>query len=220
LEPKFSAGRRFRFEASWSVMLILASLVAVYAVAFLLVPSTGSPDLKAKFARMPIATWSHLLGGAAALLCGPWQFRAGLREARPGFHRLTGRVYALAVAAGGLGGLAMAVVSDGGYVTHFGFGMLGIAWLVTLTAALRAVRRRDFTAHRAWMIRNFALTFAAVTLRIYLPISAALGIPFLSAYRVISWLAWAPNLVIVEWFLRRQAPQWTNNRSMEGKLAP
>ena len=185
-------------------MLLLAALVAVYAVAFLIVPTLGPSDLKAKFARMPIATWSHLLGGAVALVCGPWQFRAALRDAYPRIHRLVGRVYVLAVAVGGLGGLAMAVVSDGGYVTHFGFGMLAISWLFTLAVAFRAIRRRDFNTHRAWMIRNFSLTFAAVTLRLYLAAAGAAGIPFLTAYRVISWLAWVPNLMVVEWFLQRE----------------
>ena len=188
----------------WWLMLLLAALVAVYAVAFLFVPTMGSPDLRAKFARMPVATWSHLLGGAVALVCGPWQFRAALRDAHPGFHRLMGRVYVLAVAVGGLAGLAMAFVSDGGYVTHFGFGMLAVSWLVTLAVAFRAIRRRDFETHRAWMIRNFSLTFAAVTLRLYLAVAGAAGIPFETAYRVISWLAWVPNLMIVEWRLRRE----------------
>lgn len=205
LQGKRSNLRRILLGAGWWLMLLLAALVAVYAVAFLIVPTLGSPDLKAKFAQMPIAIWSHLLGGAVALVCGPWQFRAGLRAANPGFHRLTGRVYALAVAVGGLGGLAMAIFSDGGYVTHFGFGMLAISWLFTLTVAYRAIRRRDFNTHRAWMIRNFSLTFAAVTLRLYLTVAGAAGIPFLTAYRVISWLAWVPNLIIVEWRLQREA---------------
>jgi hypothetical protein len=48
------------------------------------------------------------------------------------------------------------------------------------------------------MIRNFALTFAAVTLRIYLPASMAAGMEFEMAYRAIAWLCWVPNLVIAE----------------------
>ena len=48
------------------------------------------------------------------------------------------------------------------------------------------------------MIRNFALTFAAVTLRIYLPASMAAGIEFGVAYRAIAWLCWVPNVVVAE----------------------
>lgn len=48
------------------------------------------------------------------------------------------------------------------------------------------------------MIRSFALTFGAVTLRIYIPASQIAGIPFALAYSAISWLAWVPNLLVAE----------------------
>ena len=53
------------------------------------------------------------------------------------------------------------------------------------------------------MIGSYALTLAAVTLRIYLPLSLALGVPFANAYRVISWLCWVPNIILAEWLVRR-----------------
>jgi HlyD family secretion protein len=37
---------------------------------------------------------------------------------------------------------------------------------------------RDIAAHRRWMVRNFALTFAAVTLRLWLPSAMASGVAF------------------------------------------
>ena len=51
------------------------------------------------------------------------------------------------------------------------------------------------------MLRSYALTLAAVTLRLYLPISQMLGLPFGPSYQVISWLAWVPNLLVVELFV-------------------
>ena len=53
------------------------------------------------------------------------------------------------------------------------------------------------------MIRSFALTFAAVTLRIWLGISQASGMDFDVAYPVIAWVAWVPNLLVAEWWIRR-----------------
>jgi hypothetical protein len=51
------------------------------------------------------------------------------------------------------------------------------------------------------MTRSYALIFAAVTLRIYLPIlSPALGEH--TAYLIISWACWVPNLVFAEWLIR------------------
>jgi hypothetical protein len=51
------------------------------------------------------------------------------------------------------------------------------------------------------MLRSYALTLAAVTLRIYLGISQATGIDFVTAYQTVSWISWVPNLLIVEWFI-------------------
>ena len=56
------------------------------------------------------------------------------------------------------------------------------------------------------MIRSWSLTFAAVTLRIYIPVSVVLGIRFELAYPAIAWLAWVPNLLVAELYLRATAP--------------
>lgn len=58
----------------------------------------------------------------------------------------------------------------------------------------------DFQAHRKWMARSFALTFGAVTLRIYLPSFLAMGLPFDKAYPLVAWVSWVPNLLAVELF--------------------
>ena len=47
------------------------------------------------------------------------------------------------------------------------------------------------------------LTFAAVTLRIYLPLSDLVGIDFDVAYPVIAWLCWVPNVIVAERLLVR-----------------
>ena len=59
--------------------------------------------------------------------------------------------------------------------------------------------------HRNWMIRNYSLTFAAVTLRIWLPLFIVLfGIEhFELSYAIIAWLAWVPNLIVAELFIRK-----------------
>ena len=73
---------------------------------------------------------------------------------------------------------------------------------------------RRIAEHRRWMIRSFALTFAAVTLRLYLPIFPLLGVSFLDGYRAVSFLSWVPNLIVAEIYLRggfarRAAPAQT-----------
>jgi hypothetical protein len=51
--------------------------------------------------------------------------------------------------------------------------------------------------------RSHALTYAAVMLRLYIPMSRILGPPFEPSYQAISWLCWVPNLVVVEWIILR-----------------
>jgi hypothetical protein len=56
------------------------------------------------------------------------------------------------------------------------------------------------------MLRSYALTFAAVTLRLYLPlavIASIHGYDFMVAYRFIAWFAWVPNAIFAELFIRR-----------------
>jgi hypothetical protein len=96
----------------------------------------------------------------------------------------------------------MALQSLGGPAAHAGFGLLAIAWLASTLIAYRYILQRNFDAHRSWMIRSYALTLAAVTLRLYIPLSQIAGIPFEAAYPVIAWLCWVPNLAVAEWFVR------------------
>lgn len=101
-------------------------------------------------------------------------------------------------------GIALATISQYGLPTHVGFGLLATLWLFSTAMAYRYIRGGNLAIHRRWMIRSYALTFAAVTLRIYLPLSQVAGVPFEPAYQIISWFCWVPNLVVAEWVILRQ----------------
>jgi uncharacterized membrane protein len=144
----------------------------------------------------------HVVGAASALLVGPLQFLPRLRARRRTLHRWLGRTYVAGCLIGGVGGLVMAFGTTAGPIAGVGFGSLAIVWLVTTGQAWRSAVARRFDDHRAWMIRSFALTFGAVTLRLYLPIFPLFGLSFVDAYRVTSYLAWIPNLIVAELYLR------------------
>jgi uncharacterized membrane protein len=186
-------------------MALLALAIAGYAVRGMVFPS-GRPSFMADlFARAPLLMVFHLGGGSAALIIGAVQVNRRIRSRFLGLHRWLGTGYAVAVLLAGTAALALAPSSLGGMVTHLGFGGLGVCWLTTTILAVRSILRLDIPAHRRWMYRSYALTLAAVALRIYMPLSFALGIGFEDAYRVVSWLCWVPNLVIVETWLRPRA---------------
>lgn len=162
--------------------------------------STVHPAMKAAYSAHPVRILAHVVFSALALLTGPLQFFPAIRAQRR-VHRALGYVYFTGVIGGGLAGLATSFISYGGLVAHFGFGLLALTWLWTGVAALQAARQRDFARHELWATRSFALTFAAVTLRLYLGIFPAFGLPFDDYYPVVSWLCWVPNLLVVEWVL-------------------
>ncbi|HVE79962.1 MAG TPA: DUF2306 domain-containing protein, partial [Gemmatimonadaceae bacterium] len=191
-------------RVGWGVMTFLAMTVVAYALLLLVVPAARPPFLRERFAALPLATFAHLLAGAVALGVGPFQLSSGFRSRFLTAHRWMGRGYVAAVLAGGAGGLAMATVSMGGLPAHLGFGLLATLWLATVAVAYRRIRSGDVAGHRQWMIRNYALTLAAVTLRLYIPLSLAAGIPFEEGYPMIAWISWVPNLLVAEWLVRRR----------------
>jgi hypothetical protein len=52
------------------------------------------------------------------------------------------------------------------------------------------------------MIRSYALAAAAITLRIYLPLSFVFHVPFSTGYPAIAWLCWIPNALAAEVYVR------------------
>jgi len=204
--PRYAAPVSVQSRGGWYVMTVLALLVASYAIALFIVPQARPPFLHGRTGLMELAVLLHLAGGGGALALGAFQLNTALRSRRLQLHRVMGRVYVVSVIVGGVSGFRMAIASQGGIVAHLGFALLAVAWLFTTTRGFLRIRAGDDVDHRAWMIRSYSLTFAAVTLRLYLPLSLIAGVPFEIAYPVIAWLCWVPNLVVAERsFVRRRA---------------
>jgi uncharacterized membrane protein len=191
-------------KIGWALMTALALIIAAYAIALLFVPAMRAPFLQERFATVPLLAYLHLAGAGIALAVGPFQLNTRLRSRFLRAHRWMGRTYVISVLLGGSAALALATMSEAGLPTHMGFGLLAVLWLFTTGNAYRHIRAGDRVSHRRWMIRSYALTFAAVTLRIYLPLSQMAGIPFDPAYQAISWFCWVPNLIVAEWIMLRQ----------------
>jgi uncharacterized membrane protein len=161
-----------------------------------------------------LAFYAHIVAGGVALASGPFQFVTALRRRRPGVHRWVGRVYLGAIGCASVAGFVMAFISEAGLVGFFGFGSLAVLWGWTARRGYRAIRGRDVASHRAWMIRSFALTFAAVTLRLWLGLlmagqamaggHASADQMFHNAYAAVPFLSWLPNIVIAELMIRRR----------------
>ncbi|RPI59860.1 MAG: DUF2306 domain-containing protein [Lysobacterales bacterium] len=195
-----------------TLLWFLSVGVAAYALvayAFLPLGTTVEPGMRAGFAVHATGVYVHAFAASVALLLGPLQFSASFRRDHARIHRWLGRAYlGIGVLIGGFSALYLAQFAYGGPAARIGFGVLGLAWLYTGVRAFLAIRSGAVAEHRRWMTRNFALTFAAVMLRLYLPVAVAAGADFELAYAIIAWLCWAPNLLIAEWlFNGTQAPR-------------
>ncbi len=190
---------------NFSIWLLIALLsvgvggYALYHVAtfYAHVPSGVMDNANLK----PIGIETHIAASGVAMILGAFQFSKTLRRKAPTIHRWMGYGYVIACTVGGLAGGAIALGSTAGPIAGWGFLMLAVCWVPFTLLALRAAMKKDFVAHERWMIRSFALTFGAVTLRIYLPIVGIMDWDFLTAYRIIAWAAWVPNLIVAELFI-------------------
>jgi uncharacterized membrane protein len=205
--PVAAASKNWK-RIGWALLLLGAVFAAVNAVIFMLVNGYGSPEIKQRFFGTAIAGWAHTMGGAIAVLIGPFQLITQLRKSQPKVHVWMGRIYLLAVLAGALGGLYFAPQSTAGTLGSVGFTTLALFWLYSGAQAYIWIRRGNVQVHRRWMLRNYALTFAAATLRIELPLLIIGGVTFPLAYTLVAWISWVPNWLLVEgWLSRSQAPQ-------------
>jgi hypothetical protein len=192
---------RWTARLAWGLAALLAVAVALFSYRYLIGVGPLGPNVLANaFARPWLVI--HIAGAATALLLGAAQFLPVLRRRWLSGHRWIGRTYAAACLVGGLGGLFLAAGSTAGPIAGAGFGLLAVAWIAATTLGWRAAMQRRLVAHRRWMIRSWALTLAAVTLRLYLPALSFTDIPFLAGYQAIAFLCWVPNLLAAELWLR------------------
>jgi predicted membrane protein DUF2306 len=172
------------------------------------------PDMRATFETHRLGIYAHVFASACALAFGPFQFSTKLRAKHLRLHRWSGSLYlGVGVLVGGFAGLLMAAHAFGGLLARFGFACLALGWLYTGARAYLAIHARDVIAHGRWMVRNFSLTFAAVTLRLWLPASMASGIAFEFAYPMIAWLCWVPNLLVAELLFNKTSTSGAHSES-------
>lgn len=146
------------------------------------------------------AFYIHIFGGMLCIATGPVQLFRPLRERYPALHRMLGRVYVLAVLGiAAPSGLYMAFYANGGMPAGFGFIGMSVLWFYTTWKGVQTIRRGEVRKHREWMYRSFAMTFSAVTLRLWVPV-LSLGTDLAPATIIVltAWISWLVNLLVLE----------------------
>ncbi len=207
------AGRRAT-GAGWPVAaaLVVLSAIPLTAGVLRLVQLAGGPAAMPaddRFTGFPVALVVHIVGSALFALVGALQFVSRFRRRHPTWHRRAGRVLAvagLAVAGSALWLTLLTPPKPGTGDLLFLFRLVfASAMAACLVAGIAAIRRRDVTAHRAWMVRAYAIGLGAGTQAFTEGITEALvGTGELSG-DVAKGAGWLVNLAVAEWAIRRPA---------------
>ena len=163
----------------------------------------------AHFAERRALTLTHVLPAMLFMLLGPLQFVRGLRARNPQVHRWSGRVFLAASAIVGVSGLRMALGKTvGGLDEKSAVLLFGTFFLFALAKALWHALRREFTQHREWMIRGYAVGLAVATIRpivgVFVGIAIARGqTPDLSAFfGKAFWIGFTLQTIVAEMWIR------------------
>jgi len=185
------------------LMTLLSVLIALVSYRFLgLGLEAAFSDMMGHIEARRLVFLLHVSFAPLALITGTVQSFPKIRAKRPVLHRWVGRLYGFSVLIAGMSGLIVALGAAGGLSAQLGFAILSVLWLFTTAEGVRYARAHRFTDHRRWMVRSFALTFAAVTLRLYLPFFFANGFTYTQASNYVAWMCWIPNLIAVELWRR------------------
>ena len=166
--------------------------------------------LRIKQQYLHISVWHtaffvHVFMSMGVLVAGFTQFSSFILQKYPRVHRAMGYAYIVNILfITGPAAFIMACYANGGNYSRLAFGLLAVLWWSFTFWAIRAVWQRNFAAHRAYMVRSYALTLSAVTLRAWKYVLVwAFHPPPMTVYRLVAWLGFVPNLLVAEWLIRR-----------------
>ncbi|WP_405097353.1 DUF2306 domain-containing protein [Micromonospora sp. NBC_01412] len=209
-----------RDGSSWHlpVALVVLGLIPVVAGSLRLLELAGGPQLLPTNPRIdssPAPVVVHVLAAALYAFLGAFQFSARLRCRHPGWHRRSGRILIVAgliVAASGTWMTLFYPDAPGGDLLWGIRLLVGSAMAASIVLGFTAIRRRHIAAHRAWMIRAYALAVSAGTQAFTQPIGETLfGTSDLSTALSVG-AGWIINAAVAEWVIRRPPGLWARYR--------
>jgi len=177
-----------------------------------LIEVLGGPEVLPtddRFAASPVPLVVHIVASVVYALLGTFQFSARLRRHHPGWHRRAGRLLVtlgLAVAFSGLWMTAAYPQKDGTgdilWVTRL---LVSSGMGASVILGLVAIRSRNIARHQAWMTRAYALALGAGTQAFTVGFGEALFGTGVVRTDLMMAAAWAINIAIAEWVIRRPA---------------
>ena len=201
-----------RNRVAWFAFALLAVAIGLYPLAYYFsgeemgLLTSKSEELLAD-TLWNTAFYGHISFGGLSLLIGWTQFSRKLRTRHLSWHRTIGKIYVGAALLSRICAIYLSFFATGGLVPGLGFFLLGVFWIFFTLRAYTAIRKRDISAHEAFMIYSYAACFAAVCLRLWMPLLIIIFGEFLIAYKIVAWLCWVPNLIFAYFWVRRKGLQ-------------
>ncbi|TYZ14489.1 DUF2306 domain-containing protein [Hymenobacter lutimineralis] len=147
-----------------------------------------------------VGFYVHITSSLWVLAAGLMQFFPQWFRGRAAWHRRLGKLYVASILAlAAPSGLVLAGFANGGLVAKVGFTLQCVVWWLSTWQAYRLARQRRWEAHTEWMIRSFAVTLAAMSLRLEsYGLFYLFGTKPIETYLTVTWLSWTGNLVLAE----------------------
>ena len=188
-------------KIAWVLFATLSILIGLYPLVYFVAENVGGLLNSKSEAILADTFWNigfycHISFGGIALLIGWIQFSKKMRATNIKLHRQIGKLYVIAALISGLAGLYIGFYATGGLVSVLGFISLAMVWLYSSSMAYLFAKSGEINRHEKMMYYSYAACFAAVTLRLWLPILLIAFGDFVTAYKIVAWLCWVPNLIV------------------------
>lgn len=155
-----------------------------------------------------LAFYVHVFSAVVALMAGFTQFSGSFLRRRAAWHRMIGRIYAFDILAINFpAGMVLAICANGMLPGRIAFALLDCLWFAFTWVGVAAIRNGQVARHREYMIRSYALTLSAITLRTWkIILSHSVQIDAVHLYMIEAWIGFVPNALLAEWWIRRRRP--------------
>lgn len=191
------------------VFVYLSYLMLILTLPYLSLDNTVA-FLRSKQAIIHLDYWRvafyvHVFSSIFILLIGFVQFFRFSNTSHLSWHRFLGKIYIfLILFLSGPAGLIMAFYANGGWIAQIGFIILALGWLVFTYLAYVHILNKRIGKHRNFMIRSYAFTLSAITLRAWMYLFSWMNIDYELSYIIVAWLAWMPNWSVAELIIYKQ----------------
>jgi hypothetical protein len=160
----------------------------------------------------------HVIAAAFALpACLLLMSRTLMRRA-PRVHRWLGRLNgSVAVLALAPSGFYLSLYAKGGLAGTLGFMLSGAIVVVAMVLAVRAARRREYVAHKRFVLHVVAQMAVAVISRAMLFAADAAALDHDTSYLVSLWVPVIGCAALVEWFTGHRHLSWRNHAQLSSR---